>query len=96
MITNLVLTRLSSKQRPRLRETANNCRHENAHGEMPSACSEDPLRLGVDLLEGAGSALVEDGFGRKALIFIVVVCVHTVSKCFQISLAESIEDHLSG
>ena len=42
--------------------------------------SEDPLGLGVHLLEGSGGAFVEDILGGQALIFIVVVCVHAVSE----------------
>ena len=69
-----------------------NSRHEGRR----CACSEDPLGLGVDLLEGVGSALVEDHLGGEALIFIVVVCVHAVSELFHIILAELVKNGLTG
>ena len=58
--------------------------------------SEDPLRLCVDLLESVGGALVKDGLGRQALIFIVVVCIHAVSELFHLILAPLVEDGLTG
>lgn len=58
--------------------------------------SEDPLGLCVDLLESAGGALVKDGLGWQALIFIVVVCIHAVSELFHLILAELVEDGLTG
>ena len=58
--------------------------------------SEDPLRLCVDLLESGGGALVKDGLGWQALIFIVVVCIHAVSELFHLILAELVEDGLTG
>jgi hypothetical protein len=58
--------------------------------------SEDPLGLSVDLLEGGGSAFVEDVLGGEALIFIVVVCVHAVSELLDLVLAELVENGLAG
>ena len=58
--------------------------------------SEEKLRLCIDLLEGAGSALVKNGLSRQALIFIVVVCVHAISELLNLFLAELLQDSLSG
>ena len=58
--------------------------------------SEDPLGLGVNLLEWCSSALVKNGLGREALIFIVVVCVHAISELLNFVLAELFKDSLAG
>jgi len=43
-----------------------------------------------------GGALVENGLGRKALIFIVVVCIHASSELVDLILAELGENGLTG
>jgi hypothetical protein len=62
---------------------------------LSQCCSEDPLWLGINLLESSSSALVEDGLGWQALIFIVVVCVHAVSELCHLILAELVKDSLT-
>ena len=57
--------------------------------------SEEKLRLCIDLLEGSGSALVKNALSRQALIFIVVVCVHAVSKLFHLIFTELLKDGLA-
>jgi len=42
--------------------------------------SEDPFWFFVDFLECLGSALIKNTLSIQALIFIVVVCIHAVSK----------------
>ena len=61
-----------------------------------SSRSEDPLGLGIDLLERSSSALVKDGLSREALIFIVVVCVHAISELLDLILTELVQDGLTG
>ena len=61
-----------------------------------SSRSEDPLGLGIDLLERSSSALVKDGLSREALIFIVVVCVHAISELLDLILTELVQDGLAG
>jgi len=57
--------------------------------------SEDPFWLGVDLFERCCSALIENCLCGEALIFIVVVCVHAVSKLFHLIFTELLKDGLA-
>ena len=58
--------------------------------------SEDEVRVGVDLLEGLGGALVEDSLGVEALVLVEVIGAHAGPETSEVDLAELLENGLSG
>lgn len=50
----------------------------------------------VDLLEGNAGAFVEDALGLEALVLVVTVGSHAGSEGLEVSLAELVEDILTG
>ena len=58
--------------------------------------SEDERRIGVNLLEGTGSALVHDTLRLETVILIEVVLSHALSKRGKFRVAEVFKDFLSG